>query len=117
MLVDAAILLDTNWDVDDLFDAVWVVKASAEVSVKRLMKRGKGLKEADARKRIEAQRSRRGMGNLEEEVRKGAVTAVIENNVESEESLWKEMKTVSMDPKCWKVDRCSTLDHQVLERK
>jgi len=116
VVVEAAILLDTNWDADDLFDAIWVVKASPQTSTKRLVE-NRGLEENDALKRIEAQSSRRGMGNLEEELRNGAVTAVIENNGEGEEILWENMKAVLMDQKCWKVDRCPTLDREALERK
>ena len=46
-------------------------------SVERLIEYRSFTRE-DAEKRIEAQKSRRGIGNVEEEVKNGVVTAIIE---------------------------------------
>lgn len=77
VIVEAAVLIDAGWD--DLFDAVWVVQAPATTTTDRLIS-DRGMDGPDATIRIDAQQSRRGIGNLQEEVEKGTVTAVIENN-------------------------------------
>lgn len=77
IVVEAAILLDTDWG--DLFDGTWVVRSSESTSTQRLVE-SRGMSEEDALKRIEAQKPRRGIGNLESEVEKGFVTAVIDND-------------------------------------
>lgn len=116
VVIEAAVLLDANWDSDNLFDAVWVIKSSAQTSTKRLVEK-RGMKESDAVKRIKAQYKRRGIGNLEEELSGGTVTAVIENNGEDEEKLWDDMKAVFMDHRYWKVNRRPILNYEVLEKE
>lgn len=104
MVVEAAVLLDANWDSNDLFDAIWVITASSQTSTKRLVEK-RGMEEKDALKRMEAQYSRRGIGNLEEELNNGIVNAVIENNSDSEDELWENIKSVLTNQKCWKANR------------
>ena len=102
VIVEAAVLLDANWDDNDLFDAIWVVRASSDTSCARLVE-NRGMKKEDALNRLEAQLDRRGIGNWKEELAGGAVTAVIENEgVE----LWNKVKECLVDPNCWKNDRC-----------
>lgn len=116
VVIEAAILLDTNWDSDNMFDAMWVVRASTETRTKRLVEY-RGLEESDALTRIKAQWTRRGIGNLEEELQTGTVTAVIENNEEDEEKLWNEIKTVFMNAESWKASRCPSLNYDVLQER
>jgi len=116
VVVEGAVLLDTNWDSDNMFDAMWVVRASTETRTKRLVEY-RGLEESDALTRIEAQWTRRGIGNLKEELIDGTVTAVIENNEEDEEKLWNEIKTVFMNAKAWKTSRCPLLNYGVLQER
>jgi len=104
VVVEAAVLLDANWDSNDLFDAIWVITASSQTSTKRLVEK-RGMEEKDALKRMEAQYSRRGIGNLEEELNNGIVNAVIENNSDSEDELWENIKSVLINQKCWKANR------------
>jgi dephospho-CoA kinase len=56
-----------------------VVTASPRVALDRLME-SRGLSKEEAEKRVAAQLSRRGIGNLNEEVRNKVVTAVIDNS-------------------------------------
>ena len=126
VVVEAAVLLDANWDDKstkggDIFDGIWVVRASPEMAAKRLVER-RGMDESDAKTRMEAQLSRRGIGNLKEEVRSGVVTAVIDNDGEDAtlggedgyqgdddddgSSLVVNLRRALVDPACWKVGRC-----------
>jgi len=114
VVVEGAVLLDANWDTDDMFDAIWVVKASTETSTRRLVDK-RGMKETDALRRIEAQYKRRGIGNLEEELNDGTVTAVIENNEEDKDKLWSKMKVALTDHKSWKVRRYPLTNYDVLK--
>lgn len=102
VIVEAAVLLDADWDSNDLFDAIWLVRASNETSIKRLVDK-RGMEETDAIKRIEAQLKRRGIENWEEELEKRAVTAAILNEGSD---LWERMKENLVDPVSWKDDRC-----------
>ncbi len=102
VVVEAAVLLDAEWDRQGLFDAIWIIRASEDTSVERLVNK-RGMDKNDALKRLKAQVSRRGIGNWEEELNDGAVTAVIENEGCD---LWDEMKKCFDDPKCWKEQRC-----------
>eukprot|EP00979_Chaetoceros_neogracilis_P017202 scaffold10190_cov294-Chaetoceros_neogracile.AAC.2 len=105
VIVEAAVLLDANWDDNDLFDAIWVVRASSDTSCERLVE-NRGMKKEDALNRLQAQLDRRGIGNWKEELESGAVTAVIENEGSAAAELWNKVKQCLVDPKCWKDDRC-----------
>ena len=98
IVVEAAMMLDGGWD--DMMDAVWIVTVPREVALQRLME-SRGMTENDAELRLDAQISRRGIGNLEEEVRNGIVTAVIENGG-NEESLKARLAEALDDQSCWK---------------
>lgn len=98
VILEAAVLLDADWD--DILDGVWVITAPREVKLKRLME-SRGLSEEECNKRIDAQISRRGIGNLEEEVQKRVVTNVI-NNSGNEEEVVKLLRAALVDPKSWK---------------
>ncbi len=91
-------LLDAEWD--DILDGVWVVKAPRELALQRLMET-RGLSEEESLKRMEAQVSRRGIGNLEEEIQNKVVTNVIENSGSLDE-LRKVLEGALCDPKSWK---------------
>ena len=134
VVVEAAVLLDANWDDNNLFDAIWVVRSSSQVSADRLVE-NRGMEKDDALKRMEAQQSRRGIGNLDEEIEKGVVTGIIdnngvasfsesnntnnndeaaieemENNVDNNNSsgneLWNIIRQYLTDAKYWKEGRC-----------
>ena len=82
IVLEAAVLLDAGWQ-DDV-DGVWVVCTSRDVALQRLQS-SRGLSEEEATKRMDAQQSRRGIGNLQEEVSKGVVTAVLGNDGSAED--------------------------------
>ena len=98
VVLEAAVLLDAGWD--DIMDAVWVVKAPESIALQRLVS-NRGFTNEEAQKRIDAQESRRGIGNLNEEVEKGVVTRVIEN-VGTEEELQDALQQALEDPTAWK---------------
>lgn len=87
IIVEAALLLETNWH--DLLDGLWVIQSSQPVAVQRL-KDNRGLSEEEALVRIHAQEKRRGIGssagdsemsdNLRDDLKRGLVTAVITND-------------------------------------
>mmetsp|Transcript_11982 Transcript_11982/g.17517 ORF Transcript_11982/g.17517 Transcript_11982/m.17517 type:complete len:85 (+) Transcript_11982:347-601(+) len=64
----------------------------------------------DALQRMEAQLTRRGIGNCEDELKDGTVTAVIDNDHDGEDNdgpdLWEKMRLCLLDPTCWKESRC-----------
>jgi dephospho-CoA kinase len=78
VVVEAAVLLDAEWH-DKFMDAVWVITAPHEVAIKRLIE-NRSLTREEADKRIHAQASRRGIGNIEEEIKNKIVTAAIDNS-------------------------------------
>ena len=98
VVLEAAVLLDAEWD--DILDGVWVVKTPKEVALKRLMET-RGLSQDESEKRIQAQQTRRGIGNLDEEIQNKVVTNVIENNG-SLDDLRNALKEALRDPKSWK---------------
>lgn len=104
VIVEAAVLLDANWDENHLFDGIWIVRASEETSCKRLVEK-RGMDKDDALNRLNAQQSRRGIGNWKEELNSGNVTAIIENNGNEESELWEKMKKSLGDPDSWKKER------------
>ena len=98
IVLESAVLLEAGYQ--DILDGCWVVRAPPEVAVSRLVEYRSFSKE-DAEKRIEAQKTRRGIGNVEEEMDKREVTAVIENTGGLDElkaSLLEKLK----DPNAWK---------------
>jgi dephospho-CoA kinase len=97
IIVEAAVLLDAGWQ--DFLDGVWVVSVSESVALTRLQET-RGLTAAEAEKRIDAQKPRRGIGNLAEEVDSKVVTAVIENNG-SLDALKQQLSEKLMDPQAW----------------
>ena len=88
IIVEAALLLETDWH--DMLDGLWVVQASPSVAIKRLIE-NRGLTEEDALVRIRAQQKRRSLLSkdegsecisveLQNEMDKGIVTAVVTND-------------------------------------
>ena len=87
IIVEAALLLETNWH--DLLDGLWVIQSSESVAIQRL-KDNRGLTEEESLVRINAQNKRRGIGSansdggmsdeLRREMEDGTVTAVITND-------------------------------------
>jgi dephospho-CoA kinase len=98
VILEAAILLDAGWD--DILDGVWVVTTSKSIALERLMET-RGLSQEEAEKRITAQDSRRGIGNLDEEVKTGVVSGVVENTG-SLDDLKTALSNALKDPKSWK---------------
>jgi dephospho-CoA kinase len=58
IVVEAALLLETNWH--DLFDGLWIIQSTCEVSKQRLITT-RGMTEKEALIRIHAQDTRRGI--------------------------------------------------------
>jgi dephospho-CoA kinase len=98
VVLEAAVLLDAGWD--DLLDGLWVVTAPREVALQRLMST-RGLTLQEGEKRLNAQQSRRGIGNLPQEIEDGAVTGIIENNGELED-LTISLRKALDNPSFWK---------------
>jgi len=98
VVLEAAVLLDAEWD--DILDGIWVVKAPRDVALKRLMET-RNLSEEESNKRIDAQESRRGIHNLQEEIDKGVVTTVIDNS-KSLDELKRALHQALLNPKSWK---------------
>lgn len=76
VIVEAAMLLDADWC--QWMDGVWMVTADPGVCQQRIVDRGGTIEQAI--QRIQAQSTRRGIQNLQAEVEKGVVSAVITNN-------------------------------------
>lgn len=91
-------LLDAGWD--DILDGLWVVTTPKPVALQRLMET-RGLTVEEAEKRISAQDSRRGIGNLQEEFDKKAVTSIIENKGTLDD-LKETLSRALDDPNSWK---------------
>jgi dephospho-CoA kinase len=98
VVVEAAVLLDAGWQ-HTFLDAVWVITVSQEVALHRMMET-RGLSREEALKRIEAQQSRRGIGNLSDESAKGVVTAQIDNSGTLEE-LHASLSVQLKNPAAW----------------
>jgi dephospho-CoA kinase len=98
VVLEAAVLLDADWE--DLLDGIWVVTTSTDTALERLVS-SRGLSKEEALKRMTAQESRRGIGNLNDEVEKGIVTAIVTNDGSLEE-LEQALKKALQDPKSWK---------------
>ena len=113
VIVEAAVLLDADWDNHDLFDAIWIIRASQDVATRRLVE-GRGMKEDDAVQRLEAQVSRRGIGNWDQELQKGFVSGVITNNGMNEKDLWEKMKACILDETYWKNGRSPNMNLETL---
>lgn len=99
IVLEAAVLLDAGWD--DLLDGVWVIQAPRDVAVERLIEYRSFTRE-DAEKRMDAQTSRRGIGNIDQEVKNGAVTAIVENTA-GVEDLKIALLEKLQDSTAWKM--------------
>ena len=77
IIVEAAVMLDAGWN--EFQDGLWVVTVSPEVALSRLQEH-RNMARDEALQRIEAQKSRRGMANLQDEIDKGIVSAVVDNS-------------------------------------
>lgn len=98
VILEAAVLLDAEWN--DFLDGVWVITAPREIALQRLMET-RGLSQEEAEKRINAQESRRGIGNLQHEIVQEMVTGVIENKGGLDELTLALTKALD-DPSFWK---------------
>ena len=98
VILEAAVLLDAGWE--DLCDAIWVIQTSRQVAMDRLLQH-RGMNEDDAASRIEAQQSRRGIGNIDKEYKSGCIQAIVSNNG-TQEKFIKTLKETFMDPLSWK---------------
>lgn len=109
VVLEAAVLLDAGWE--DLLDGLWVVTTPTSLALQRLVEH-RGFTHEEAQKRIEAQQPRRGIGNLGEEVERGVVTKVIENEG-SEEELRHKLQQALEDPTAWKSETMESAWHQL----
>jgi dephospho-CoA kinase len=94
VVLEAAVLLDAGWD--DLLDGLWVVTAPRDVALHRLMET-RGLTLQEGEKRLNAQQSRRGIGNLQQEIENGTVTGIIDL-----EDLTMSLREALDNPSFWK---------------
>ncbi|KAL7560066.1 hypothetical protein ACA910_016127 [Epithemia clementina (nom. ined.)] len=80
VIVEAALLLEAGWD--DFLDALWVVTASRDVALQRLVNGPRAMNKEDAERRMAAQEERPGLSasSLEQHVQQGVVTAIIDNS-------------------------------------
>lgn len=101
IIVEAAVLLDAGWN--EFQDGVWVVKVSPEVALERLQEH-RNMARDEALQRIEAQKTRRGMGNLQEEIDKGVVSAVVDNSGDVE-ALKRVLREKLQDETAWYRER------------
>lgn len=101
IVVEAAVLLDAGWQ--DFLDGVWVVSVPPSKAIQRLQE-NRNLTVEDAEQRIAAQQSRRGIGNLEDEVRTKVVSAVIENSG-SLEDLRERLAEKLNDRTAWYINK------------
>jgi dephospho-CoA kinase len=97
LVLEAAVLVDAGWN--DLLDGLWVVRAPEDVALERLQSQ-RGLSAEDALTRIDAQQSRRGIGNLQQEVDNGVVSCVIANDG-STDDLKDKLDKALQDASCW----------------
>ena len=98
IVVEAAVLLDAGWS--DLFDAIWVVRSPQSIQRERLTS-DRGMDGQDADARIEAQNSRRGIGNLNEETRKGGCVKCVIDNDGTIDELRERLRGALYDPESW----------------
>jgi len=99
VIVEAAVLLEAEWY--KFMDGVWMVTVPTDVAVERLVE-SRGCPREEAVQRIEAQTSRRGIGdaNLQREVADKVVTAVVDNSGSLEELKRRLAESLS-DPGAW----------------
>jgi len=98
VVLEAAVLLDAGWE--NMVDGVWAVTVPRKDALQRLIET-RGLTSEEATKRIDAQKSCRGIGNLSEEVENGVVTGVVVNDG-SLEDLKQTLEKSLDDPSFWK---------------
>ena len=60
----------------------------------------RGMTQEDAAARIDVQNSRRGIGNVEEELENGSISCIIENNGDIDE-LTSKLNVAWNDPESW----------------
>lgn len=97
IVLEAAVLVDAGWQ--DLLDGLWVVRVPPEQALERLQSQ-RGFSADDAQQRIDAQQSRRGIGNLQEEVDNGVVSCVVTNDGTLDD-LTKRLSDAMGDTSCW----------------
>jgi dephospho-CoA kinase len=90
VVVEAAILVESGWYTDDIFNEIWVVTAPRELSLRRIMARN-SLSEEDASKRIDAQMA------SEERIKYGKV---IINNDDTVDELKSRLDKIWGDFEC-----------------
>ena len=80
VIVEAALLLEAGWE--DFLDALWVITASRDVALERLVNGPRQMAMDDAERRMIAQEERPGLSpsSLEHELQRGIVTEVIDNS-------------------------------------
>lgn len=101
IVVEAAVLLDADWN--EFLDGVWLIEASHDIAMERLQV-NRGLSFDEAKKRILAQATRRGMVNLQEEVDSGVVSAVVKNDGTLDD-LKQSLREKLGDPSAWYPNR------------
>lgn len=97
LVLEAAVLIDAGWD--DMVDGIWVVCTPEDQALERLQTQ-RGFTAADAKTRIEAQKVRRGIGNLQQEIDEGVVSCVIPNNASADE-LKEQLANALKNASCW----------------
>lgn len=97
IVVEAAVLLDAEWQ--DFCDGVWMITADKHVALQRLVE-SRNMSLEDASQRWEAQQSRQGIRNLDQQVNNRIVTAVVDNSGSLDE-LKERLQLALNDEKSW----------------
>ena len=98
VVVEAAVLLDADWHKDFL-DGVLMVTAKRDVALQRLIET-RGWTKEEAEQRLDAQVSRRGIGNLDDEVANKNISAVVDNSG-SLDDLKSTLEKALNNPSLW----------------
>lgn len=100
-VVEAAVLLDANWS--HFLSSLWILRSPSSITSNRLVS-NRNITLDDAMTRIQSQQTRRGIGNLSEEIEKKEVNAVIVNDG-SLEDLTQRLNEAWLNVTSWR-DGC-----------
>ncbi len=106
IVIEAAVLLDAGWE--DWMDGVWLVTASRETALQRLIEQ-RGLRREDAEQRINSQQQTRRIAeqHVPSLIQQRIMTAVIDNNG-SLEDLKRNLEQALESATSWKLSSADT---------
>jgi dephospho-CoA kinase len=98
LVLEAAVLIDAEWD--DILDGLWLVRTpNDEIALERLQSLRNFSRDV-AQQRLEAQQTRRGIQNWQQELENGVISRVI-NNEGSREDLKSQLAMALLDESSW----------------